>query len=91
MTFLVISSFHGGVHATKETTDPRTNISYGTRKQSIIQIVRLTDLGANLPVDVLKQMHLEGLFDRASPFRGEEKPKVVEAPKPPKNQIVGGS
>ena len=72
LMYLVISNWMGEVHVSKEANDPCKSISYKSRAASITAIIALTPLADDLPLEVLKQMFLEGMFTKPSRFKQEE-------------------
>lgn len=85
--FLVVRSWMGKAHFAKEDTDPREKMSYKMEKQTIIDIVRLTDLGASLSLEKLRQMYIDNLFAQPSEYKQPEQPKIAPPPKPPKEML----
>lgn len=67
--------------------DPRGMSGYKETKPYILDIVHLTLLGEQQSLATLRDMWIEAVFDRPSPFKQKEKPKPPPIKKPPKELL----
>jgi hypothetical protein len=86
--FFVVRNVHGKPSFAKDDRDPRQMFGYKESRPYILDIVHLTPLGETKSIAELRDMWIEAVFDRPSPYKEAEKPKPPPIAKPPK-ELMG--